>query len=60
MKIKKVEFTDFRNIESEEISFSDGINVMGVKMPKGKRISLREFIFLQGVRASAPQRIRSL
>lgn len=36
MKVKKVEFTDFRNIESEEISFSDGINVIWGENAQGK------------------------
>lgn len=36
MKIKKVEFTDFRNVESEEISFSDGINVIWGENAQGK------------------------
>lgn len=36
MKVKKVEFTDFRNIEIEEIYFSDGINVIWGENAQGK------------------------
>ncbi len=49
MKCKEIEFTFFRNIESEKISFSDGINVIYGENAQGKTNILEGiYIFARG------------
>ena len=45
MVCKEIEFTFFRNIESEKISFSDGINVIYGENAQGKT-NILEGIYL--------------
>ena len=46
MQIKRLQLSDFRNYENEEIEFSEGQNIMFVENAQGKTNLLESIFYL--------------